>query len=503
MGNSPAVALGAFKFKQDAGKPAGSQKVSSVPEVYEWEAQRGDWLLVGCDGIWDTLSNERAVDEVCKADHSADLGDIVAKFLETCIQKEADDNLTLMAIELGSVAEEPRTVTVSPGNFLKVKDKEVIDQYVAFCLRFGHALKKEMVLKAPPRAALEAVAAVPAPGRYSSLPAPKGKEQKVEEQNGKKPSVAPAAPASGKAVEQNGKTPSVAAAAPASGKTLPPLVIVGPSGVGKGTLIKALTQAFPGVFGFAISHTTRPMRPGEVDGKDYHFTELETMKKDVEDGKFIEYAVVHTNMYGTSFATVDDVQKRGQVCILDIDVQGAKSVHASSYIEAAKFLFVRPPSVDDLEKRLRGRGTETEDKIQTRLRNAVGELEFCESSDFLDHVLVNDDLGRAKRELFTLVRSWYPFLVQQMKVTTKRSVQVYAKAARESLTAEGAANELQVMALGNATSIAVSVASKLVEEGHVLVQTETGLKVVHSDALGKTVQTPQFSAIFRRCVNGS
>jgi cytidylate kinase len=101
----------------------------------------------------------------------------------------------------------------------------------------------------------------------------------------------------------------------------PPLVMVGPSGVGKSTLMGKLLQTFPGTFGFSVSHTTRAPRPGEVHGRDYNFTTPEEMQKMIEHGKFLEYATVHGNMYGTSVNAVKAVAEAGKICILDIDVQ--------------------------------------------------------------------------------------------------------------------------------------------------------------------------------------
>ncbi|KAK9289703.1 hypothetical protein L1049_007862 [Liquidambar formosana] len=169
-----------------------------------------------------------------------------------------------------------------------------------------------------------------------------------------------------------------------------PIVISGPSGVGKGTLISKLMKEFPSMFGFSVSHTTRAPRDKEIDGVDYHFTERSVMEKDIKDGKFLEFASVHGNLYGTSVEAVEVVADAGKRCILDIDVQGARSVRATP-LEAI-FIFIRPPSFEDLEKRLRARGTETEEQIQKRLRNAKEELKQGESSGLFDYVLENDDL---------------------------------------------------------------------------------------------------------------
>ncbi|XP_076884437.1 guanylate kinase 2-like [Bidens hawaiensis] len=169
-----------------------------------------------------------------------------------------------------------------------------------------------------------------------------------------------------------------------------PIVISGPSGVGKGTLINMLMKDFPTMFGFSVSHTTRAPRPKEQDGVHYHFTNKTVMEDEIKAGKFLEYASVHGNLYGTSVEAVEVVADSGKRCILDIDVQGARSVRASP-LEAV-FVFICPPSFEELEKRLRARGTETEELIQKRLNNAKAELEQGTSSNLFDHILVNDDL---------------------------------------------------------------------------------------------------------------
>lgn len=176
-------------------------------------------------------------------------------------------------------------------------------------------------------------------------------------------------------------------------ESLAPLVVVGPSGVGKGTLIALLQKEYPDQFGFCVSSTTRGPRPGEVDGKDYHFTHKATIEKDIQEGKFLEHAKVHTNTYGTSVAALEHVQSQRKIALLDIDVQGAQSVKSliPSRVPEARFFFLTPPSMKVLEGRLRGRGTEKEEKIQVRLQNATKEIEFSKTEDFFDLVLVADD----------------------------------------------------------------------------------------------------------------
>jgi len=197
------------------------------------------------------------------------------------------------------------------------------------------------------------------------------------------------------------------------------VVVAGPSGVGKGTLIGRLGKEFEALVGFSVSHTTRAPRKGEIDGVAYNFTDVEAMKKEIEEGKFVEWAEVHGRYYGTSFDAVKRVRWReretevvsaaakcrgcagtgvqvadeGQICVLDIDVQGCRSVRKAGL--PALFVFVAPPSFEELEKRLRGRASETEDAIATRLQNAKGELEAANEPGLFDHKIVNDDLDAA------------------------------------------------------------------------------------------------------------
>ncbi|XP_052174480.1 guanylate kinase 2-like isoform X2 [Diospyros lotus] len=180
-----------------------------------------------------------------------------------------------------------------------------------------------------------------------------------------------------------------------------PIVISGPSGVGKGTLISKLMKEFPEMFGFSVSHTTRAPRNKEEDGVHYHFTDLSVMEKDIKDGKFLEFASVHGNLYGTSVEAVEAVADAGKICILDIDVQGARSVRSTS-LEAI-FIFISPPSFEELEKRLCKRGTETEEQIQKRLQNARTELEQGQSPGLFDHILINDDLETCYENLKKLL----------------------------------------------------------------------------------------------------
>jgi guanylate kinase len=171
------------------------------------------------------------------------------------------------------------------------------------------------------------------------------------------------------------------------------VVIAGPSGVGKGTLIERLRNEFPALFGFSVSHTTRQPRVGEQDGVHYHFTTVPEIQRDIEAGLFIEHAQVHGKFYGTSVAAVGAVRDKGRICILDIDVQGCRLVRDKKL--PAKFFFIAPPSMEVLEHRLRGRGTEDETAILKRLANAMGEIEAKDEPGLFDVVIVNDNLDKA------------------------------------------------------------------------------------------------------------
>ena len=150
--------------------------------------------------------------------------------------------------------------------------------------------------------------------------------------------------------------------------------------MGKSTLIKKLMAEFPGQFGFSVSHTTREPRAGEQAGVDYHFVTRDQMQQDIDAGLFVEHAEVHGNLYGTSIEAVQAVTRQGKVCLLDIDVQGAESVRQSKLSSTCSFVFFAPPTATVLEQRLRGRGTETEERIQKRLGNSLKELAIYEAN---------------------------------------------------------------------------------------------------------------------------
>ncbi|CCD26359.1 guanylate kinase NDAI_0H01850 [Naumovozyma dairenensis CBS 421] len=176
-----------------------------------------------------------------------------------------------------------------------------------------------------------------------------------------------------------------------------PIVISGPSGAGKSTLLKKLFQEYPDTFGFSVSSTTRNPREGEVHGKDYNFATVEEFKQMIDANKFIEWAQFSGNYYGTTVDSVKEVSSSGKTCILDIDMQGVKSVKDKTDLNA-RYLFIAPPSIDDLRKRLEGRGTETEESLNKRLSAATAEMEYANTGAH-DKIIVNDDLDKAYAEL--------------------------------------------------------------------------------------------------------
>lgn len=172
-----------------------------------------------------------------------------------------------------------------------------------------------------------------------------------------------------------------------------PLVLAAPSGAGKTTIARRLVDQDER-FVFSISATTRPARPGETDGTDYHFLDNTAFEAMIEAGELAEWAKVHDRYYGTPLAGIEAAAADGRHVVLDIDVQGAEQIRSA--MPEAVLVFVLPPSVDQLMKRLTGRGTEAPEEVARRLRSALDELQAA--PDF-DHLVVNDDLDRCVDEV--------------------------------------------------------------------------------------------------------
>lgn len=179
-----------------------------------------------------------------------------------------------------------------------------------------------------------------------------------------------------------------------------PLVICGPSGSGKSTILKAVMSQpkYKDWLSFSVSHTTRQPRPGEVHGREYYFSDRESMKTEIEAGKFVESAEFSGNLYGTSKESVYKCKSQGKICVLDIDSQGVRSLKKSSNLSPV-YVFVKPPSMDALEDRLRSRKTETEESLAKRLHAAREEIAFGEEEGAFDALIVNDDLDSAVEQL--------------------------------------------------------------------------------------------------------
>uniref|UniRef100_A0A7S3DYF2 Guanylate kinase-like domain-containing protein n=1 Tax=Entomoneis paludosa TaxID=265537 RepID=A0A7S3DYF2_9STRA len=231
--------------------------------------------------------------------------------------------------------------------------------------------------------------------------------------------------------------------APTAPVLLDPLVVCGPSGVGKGTIIEQFMKNNGNdedgwQFGFSVSHTTRKPRPGEQDGVHYHFVSHETMQDLISQnsnndnssngpGYFLEHAHVHGNYYGTSWQALRQVQEQSphHKCLLDIDVQGVqrlKQLEAQLYQEQLsssssglptyrlqpKYVFIAPPSLDALQKRLKARNTETPEQLAVRLGKSATEVAYGMQPGQFHAVVVNDDLDQAVQEFTQVVRNLYP-----------------------------------------------------------------------------------------------
>ena len=185
------------------------------------------------------------------------------------------------------------------------------------------------------------------------------------------------------------------------------IVLSGPSGAGKSTLVKAVRAKMPELR-FSISCTTRPPRPGEIDGREYYFLTPEEFERRSRNGEFVEEARVFANRYGTLKSEVLDRVRRGADVILDIDVQGAAQIRKAAESDAelanaAVFVLIAPPSLELLESRLRSRATDSEEQLALRLAAAERELA---NFRLYDYVVVNDDLATAVNELERLFRSF-------------------------------------------------------------------------------------------------
>ena len=218
------------------------------------------------------------------------------------------------------------------------------------------------------------------------------------------------------------------------------LVFSGPSGAGKSTLLNRLFSDFPTTFGFSVSRkkcedfalfltislllilipcldTTRQPRTGEKDGVDYNYVSEDNFKSLITDDSFLEYANFSGNWYGTTWTAINKIKEAGKICILDVDLAGVKSIKAhiksatekseaetvKSVVPQARFVFVRPPCKLNLEARLRGRGSETEESLSRRLARVDGDFEYADKPGNYDLNLVNDEFDSAYAQLVSFI----------------------------------------------------------------------------------------------------
>ncbi|MDQ6787762.1 MAG: guanylate kinase [Acidobacteriota bacterium] len=175
------------------------------------------------------------------------------------------------------------------------------------------------------------------------------------------------------------------------------IIISSPSGGGKGTLIKEILQNVPNV-GYSVSYTTREMRQGETDGRDYFFINVEEFNELIAKGEFLEFAEVHGNFYGTSLNQVLAETNLGRDVILEIDVQGAKSVRRK--IPEAVSIFILPPSFEVLRRRLVARQTEKREELEIRLQNSFGEVKHFTK---FEYIVINDEVSGAAKNLEAII----------------------------------------------------------------------------------------------------
>ena len=183
------------------------------------------------------------------------------------------------------------------------------------------------------------------------------------------------------------------------------LVVVGPSGVGKDTLMQKVFDKHPDIFKKGVTHTSRKMRKGEKEGYNYYYVTEEEFLKLKEQDKFVEFNYYNKNYYGLSKMELES-QKGDKILYVIIDINGAKNVNNAKI--PANFVAILPPNEETLNERLKGRGTESEEVIQGRLETAKKELKEIEKSEFFNHKVFNNDLDKAVEDMEEFLKKAYP-----------------------------------------------------------------------------------------------
>ncbi len=178
-----------------------------------------------------------------------------------------------------------------------------------------------------------------------------------------------------------------------------PIIISAPSGAGKTTICHILRQRLPDL-DFSVSHTTRPPREGEIEGQDYHFISREAFLEMTDRDEFLEWAKIHDHYYGTSRTNIEKTLQKGKDLVLELDVQGVESLRKLKY--QGVYIFILPPSMEELEKRLTRRNTETQDQIQKRLE--VGREEISKSHLY-DYLVANVNLDESVDTILAIIRA--------------------------------------------------------------------------------------------------
>lgn len=190
--------------------------------------------------------------------------------------------------------------------------------------------------------------------------------------------------------------------------TYKPLVIASPSGGGKGTVITRLLKDFPSLFQKNVSFTTRKIREGEQHGVDRFFVSVAEFEKEIQEKSLIEYAKFADNYYGTSHNYIKSVINAGKVCLIEVEIEGIKSMEKLKL--DFNYVYILPPSMEVLKARLVGRGSETEESLNKRLKIAEGEIAFAKSSHVFQKLFVNDDFEKFYAEFKAYLNHIYPTL---------------------------------------------------------------------------------------------